>query len=266
MSNLDKILDRVRKLVALSKNTHSEEEAAVAAGQAARLMEEYRLTEALVAMSEPSARQHDPIVNWPLEPEVKGPTKRVAWRSFLAQATADDLEIMDYLFWTPVDGGTQVRIMGCGRESAIHTWRYTHQMLCREVDKLCKEAWGAIDPEGRRARAWKNAFRVGCAIRICARIQENNAARKADRKTRVEAAMATLTDDQKAGALAVLEKDHDELEAAWEAERESFSRESAGSIGQVTSYSGFQAGQEAGNRVSLGGARAALTSTPAKLT
>lgn len=267
--SIDKILDRVRKLLALSNNTHSEEEAASAASQAARLMEEYQLTEALVALDSPADRRHDPIVNWPLEPAITGPTKRVAWRQFLAATTADDLEIMDYLSWTPVDGGMQVRIMGCGRQSAIETWRYTHQMLCREVDKLCEEAWKEFTADGpapRSTRAWKNAFRVGCAMRICTRIQEAGAIRRANRKTRVEAAMATLTPEKQAGSLAILDKDHQELEEAWEAERATFTRGSASSIGQVTSYSGFQAGQEAGDRVSIGGARAGLTSTPARLT
>ena len=76
MSNINKILDRVRKLLALSENTTSEAEAANAADHAARLMAEYQLTEALVRLDAP-VLPAERIVHEYLDPPTNAPRKRL---------------------------------------------------------------------------------------------------------------------------------------------------------------------------------------------
>src|SRR3990167_7862705 len=96
MANIQKVLDRVRKLLALSEHTTSEAEATEAAGRASALMEEYELSEALVRLDEPT-RKAEPIVRERLEPDKdEYSLKRVAWKETVASAVAKDLGVKLY--------------------------------------------------------------------------------------------------------------------------------------------------------------------------
>lgn len=263
MPDINKVLDRVRKLLALSEHTTSEAEAAEAASRATKLMDEYQLSEALVRLDEPN-RPAEPILqNEKLEPDAKTNTKRVAWKETIASAVARDLGVKMYYWTSHKDGRNRTKIHGMGRESAVQTWRYTCQYLWRAVDDLAVEAWdGGQDAAAQAsARAWKNAFRVGCASRLAVRISEK---RSEAETLRAEAKKAAVGDRHDL-ALAVVEKDRDAVDQEY-AEMSKTWKGTLSSVGQVSSSNGYQAGKRAGDQVSLGGGRSGLAAGQGRLT
>jgi hypothetical protein len=126
---IEKAIDRVRKLLSLAKGT-SEHEAASAAASAAKLIEQFELTEAMIRVDDVEAKPEPIDKRARLEPDLPSHgRKRVAWKETIAQATASDVGVK--IYWV-----ANVDIHGFGRESSIQTWRYTFQYLCRAVDEL----------------------------------------------------------------------------------------------------------------------------------
>lgn len=278
---LDKAIERVRKLLALAKGT-SEHEAAAAAGAAAKLVEQFQLTEAMIRLDDTEAQAEPIEQSARLEPELPdfggrgSGRKRIAWKETIAKATASDLGI--HMYWT-----SHVDMRGFGRESAIQTWRYMYQYLCRAVDQLAEEAW---EIEGDRyigPRAWKNAFRVGCAQRLSTRIwdtrqKRNNEERSARFAARTAARVAeqaraagaaaiaadALAGERQVLALAIVAKDQAQVNDEYREYSKSW-RGSISSIGSTSSSDGYSAGKAAGDRVALGGKRGALRAGQGRL-
>jgi hypothetical protein len=184
MSNIEKIIDRVRKLFALSEGAGSEHEAASAAARATQLIAEYQLTEAQLRVDDATLPPEPIEKSARLEPDAPlTGRKRVAWKETIALAVAKDLGVRMHWNWTKDwnKGGHNGRkysdVRGFGRESAIQTWRYTCQYLWNTIDELAEAqtvaSWQSV-------RAYRNAYRVGCASRIAERIwlaaQERKAA------------------------------------------------------------------------------------------
>jgi hypothetical protein len=266
MSNIEKIIDRVRKLLALAEGAGSEHEAASAAARATALIAEYQLTEAELRVADATLPPEPIEKSARLEPEVPlTGRKRVAWRETIALAVAKDLGVR--MHWTYTrdwsNGGRKCSdVRGFGRESSIQTWRYTCQYLWRAIDELA-EAEGTSGSQS--VRAYRNAFRVGCAQRISERIW-------LAAKERAAAPMAAHTNDEPDGdasggagdgqavdrskALAIVERDREEVDAEYKKYSKGFNTVSP--VGQVSSRSGYDAGRDAGDRVKLGKAKAGL--------
>lgn len=253
---VDKAIDRVRKLLALAKGT-SEHEAAAAASQAAALIERFALDEAAIRIDQPEAKPEPIERSGRLEPDL--PTyggrgsgrKRVAWKETLAKAAASDVGVKVY--WR-----NHVDICGFGRESAIATWRYTYQYLCRAVDELADAGWESASSEAwESARAWKNAFRVGCAQRIAtrifeARVERQRAARRAAHAPTPTPTAEPIEASRESLALAIVARDQAEVDQAY-AEYSRAWTGTIGSIGSTSSGGGYAAGRAAGDSVRLGG-------------
>jgi hypothetical protein len=256
MANINKVLDRVRKLLSLSEHTTSEAEATEAASQAAKLMEEYQLSEALVRLDEPTVKP-EVIVKERLEPDSKEFShKRVAWKETIASAVALDLGVKLYYWHRTVGGRKRSDVRGMGRESAIQAWQYTCQYLWRAVDELTDLAWdNSYVEDDVSTRAWKNAFRVGCSTRIAVRLAEKRTAESIARQAAKVAAVGT--DDRTQLAMTVVERDRDEVDSTYNEMAKGWG--TTKSIGQVTSADGYNAGKAAGDRISLGGGRAGLS-------
>lgn len=269
---LEKALDRVRKLLAMADASSNENEAAQAADRAHKLMREYQLTEATVRLKDSTAKAEAIVENFKLEGHKA--KKRVAWKGSLAYAVAKGVGAV--MWWHGAD------IVCFGRESAVQTWNYTTQYLIREIDRLCEEAWGGAEGEKARdagftAKAWKNSFRMGAANRIAARMREQTAAHKREQrsaKAHVAISNANLADldgnvqphvvSSDTQALALIEKDEAEVETAYAAKekREKFTRVH---IGTVRSRTGYDAGREAADNVSLRTNRAGLPRGQARI-
>ncbi len=258
MSNIRKIIERVQKLLAASKS-ENEHEAALAASRAAKLMEEYNLSEALIRVHDHTAKA-EPIIDGVRL--VDATKKRSAWRESIADAVAKSLGCKTYLM--------ESKTVCFGREGATQAWNYTCQYLFREVDRLADEAWdregGEALEAGQSIKRWKNAFRVGAAYAVAARLYEQTAASKLVREERIRAVAedrvgaATSNYEQ---ALMVVDRDETEFQSAYAARSAKFG--TAKSVGQVSSRTGYHAGKEAGQNVTLGGGRAGLPSGQGRL-
>ena len=263
-----KIVDRIRKLLALAGNAGTEHEAANAAEQAARLMETYEIEEAELRVLE-SARRNDPIERAFAVPggEAK---KRVAWKSSIAWAVARRFGCRQY--WR----GASIRLFG--RQSAVQAASYTCQYLWTEVDRLAAVAVRAADVEaadyycnGRwtekpATRAWKNSFRLGAAATIARRLAEMTRATVTVADVEIDAkdmpVAESLPEAPSSQALVLIDRDRVEVDNVYKSYSANFTMMS--SIGS-TSGSGYGAGARAGERVSLGGAVASLPAGPGRL-
>lgn len=250
----DKIIDRIRKLLALSKSAN-EHEAAAAAAKASQLMREHEIGEAMLRVEDDSRSAED-IVEGTVDGS-QAARKRVAWKCFIASGAALAFGVK---MWT-----TSGKIVGLGRVSAVQSWGYTCQYLYREVDRLADEAWDSHAASEIRigaggVRAWKNAFRVGAShaihLRLKAQAEESEASKRAD--------VAALCQSSESGtqALAVIDRDRSEVAAAYAERSKGFSK--VAGIGQTSSRSGYASGVAAGRSVSLGGGARAGLPEPSK--
>lgn len=153
MAELDRVLDRVRKLLALatSSNVH---ESALAAAQAQALIDRYRLESILADVTA------EPITDGseaPLE-RARRPRK---WRLVLASALA---EANGCLAWTAERGGvTEFCVLGraADREAVASLWAW----LAPRIE------WLSATHAAERDRAFHEAFRIGAVEAIVERLR-----------------------------------------------------------------------------------------------
>ncbi len=248
MSNANKILDRIQKLLRLANNAGSEAEAALAATRARAMMAEHEIHEAQVSLETPA----EPRVVEPIERrfEVTKTKKKVAWHMRLANGVARSYGARTY--WM---GG---RIQMFGRLSAVQAANYTLHFLIREVERITdKEAPTSL------GKSYRNAFRLGCASRIEERLgQLTRDAAKAPQAPpspefsgegwdAEDVAAAVEASPVNPMALAIVETDKKEVEDAYDNFSKSFGR--APHVGNISSGGGYHAGKAAGNRANLGG-------------
>lgn len=237
------IISKIQKLLKLAGNAGSEAEAALAAQRAAELMAEHEVHEAQLAVD----AGDKPRVAEPIEKcfEVTKTARRVAWHMKLIGATAESYGARAY--WS---GG---RVVLFGRLSAVQAASYTSQYLIREVERMTDR----LCPSPRYTKSDRNSFRLGCAVRVAQRIYQDIEAKRP--KTEPENIFDDLFPEQAPApttALAIIEKDRKEVEDAYDSYSANFG--TAPRIGKVSSYSGYQAGREAGKSISLGSARGDL--------
>lgn len=232
MPDLNRVIDRVRKMLAVSRSDN-EHEAALAAQRAAAMMDEYHLTEAQLRV-EDTSRAAEEIKSMALPDSTR---KRVAWKEHIAMGVAKSLGCHVYL----AEGNVLTAV---GREGATEAWVYTSRYLYNEVDRLADEAWDAEGNEAREAghsiRKWKNSFRVGAAQSIMMRLYDDK----------------PKPENVSEQALMII--DADDLEVKNEYHKITGKMGTASSIGLTSNRTGYKAGREAGNKVHLGGGRAAL--------
>lgn len=192
---LEKILARLRKLIALAKGA-TEHEAALAAERAAQLMAEHNIAEADLI----TADEQIVIEDW----DVVTHTKRVVWQGQLAIGLADLVggrHIWEYDNYRRGKHGKFCTLKIIGTPAAIASAKYLWPVFANAVIDLADQAWGRErelriqkleDANQRRiaagkprwssaqieaaiqstARAFKGAFRTGCAVRLGQRMSD----------------------------------------------------------------------------------------------
>ncbi len=264
MENLDKVFDRVRKLLKLAEGGN-ENEAALAAERAAELMREHALTEAEVRLSatgDTLAAAPAPIVQGFEADATKGDGKKAhAWKLSLAWGVCRSFNCR---FWR-IAG----RVHIFGREPDVRAADYTLAYLVNEVDRLTDKG---AEERGRPGKAWCNSFRMGCAHRIQETLLEKARKRQVERQeilkraAEVEEAQDQGADEEVIRALvpqrALVEvaRSEEEVDAAYEevAARRWGKRRAKSYRGSVSSAEGWHAGRAAGASVAIGSARGAL--------
>lgn len=239
MSDIEKVIDRVRKLLALSTSAN-EHEAAAAAARAADLMREHQLEEAQMRVDDPNAGPASPI---DVETVDGGGARKNYWKGTIASACARSVGAR--MYWH----GPQVRMFG--RQDAIRTASYLFQYLANEVNRLADEHWAVIGFHADGSRAWKNAFRLGAATTIGNRLDATRA--EFEKAQAVEASTET--------ALTLVRRDDLEVADKYKTFSGGF-RSARGP--SFSSGEGFSRGRSAGESVALGGGRA-IGSTPRQL-
>jgi hypothetical protein len=253
MNAKEKILDRVRKLLALSESSN-EHEAAQAAARAAELMIEHEISEASIAAEAPGEQRTQPIYDTAIDHD----GKVIEWKRAIVAGLAESMGCQYYhrssgwRWHNYKHNYKRVRVQATyqiiGTKSAIATIRYMYPLLTAEVTRLADLAYADevaeclssyVQPPS--ARGWKGAFRTGCAHRIATRLREQ----------REQQITTARSDESKGGAIMVIDRQAAALDS-FMAEKD-YKFQSATSSAGSSSSSGYGAGQEAGAGVNLGG-------------
>jgi hypothetical protein len=239
-----KVIDRVRKLLELTKSSN-EHEAANAAARAAELMIEHEISEAQIS----AANESEAPALKPVKDEcVASDGKIVEWKRRLVGGLCAAFGCNHY-FYHGSRWGSRARYHAVGTEDAINAVRTMHAILVAEVNRLASDAYAeeveecrdsGVQPPG--ARAWKSAFRVGCANMVARRLAEQRA-------TSIKAAR---NDASKSQAIMVVDRQKEALAVKWQELSRGFSGGYQTSAGG-SSRSGYSAGSAAGRNVNLGG-------------
>ena len=245
----ERIIDRIRKLLALAEGRGATEaEAALAAERAAELMREHDLAEAEIRVSDDSVKA-EPMVDGQGVPVAGTDTqrRRVAWKERIADAVARRFGCE---VWT-----RGAATMLFGRVSHCQAASYTSAYLFREVDRLADDVYeDEARDYGHDARRWKSSFRMGCAIRLARRLYQLTEQERPAAPT--PAATGT--------ALMVVERDRAEVKAAFKTMTKGWGRASA-LRGGGQSSAGRTAGIKAADRINLSGGRTALGAGTAQI-
>lgn len=167
----DKVIERVRKLLALSANNPSENEAASAAAKAQQILIEHNLSIAEVKDHE-TAEEEDfeivPVANTPSAP----------WRRFLGAAVGE-LYFCKYFYTTTYVPGKQAKrdvhtFVGAKHNIAVATLMFVY--LHKTVSRLART--GATANPQSNVSAYVTTFRASATIRLCQRIKEKITAAK----------------------------------------------------------------------------------------
>ena len=165
----DKIIEKVRRLLALAESDNVNE-AANAAAAAQRLMVEHRIDTAALAVE--SGEEDEPIENDTLFSAAKKET----WLGILASGVAASNGAECY--WKKTYEGSFLHIVGT--TDMVKTTRYMFEHLRREIDRLCKAAGSG------KGRGFQNSFRLGAASTLSFRVR--SAAKEQRREQRTVAA------------------------------------------------------------------------------
>ena len=232
------IMERIRKLLVLAERG-TEHEATAAAAAAQKLMATHRLTEAILAVG--TDAKDEEVTNTTME---RFPKRSVSWKSILAVKICRANACKSYESLT--DRGLEIRIVG--PETVSNTVSQLYCWLVAEIDILAsKEAMG-------RGKAYANAWRLGCAVRIGNRVVE--AAQQARDSAEEEAKAAAALEAGAPGtglarvnaALAKLESDMTRVQEVVKGLSLQYKP-----TPKTSSRSGYEAGHAAGNRVNLQG-------------
>lgn len=241
----EKIIDRIKKLLSLSKSDN-ENEAAQAAAQAAELILKHEIEEAKLADD-----SGDGGVLEDVEQESIDTTRQIVhWKGMLASGLARSMGCRMY-YGNRYDSGKRQRTyMVVGQPSKVATIRYMYSYLCSDIERLVDFAYREEVLECRKseveapsARSWKNAFRLGAATTIYNRLVEQ----------RQETHKAAAKVEADCTALAVV-KTAEEAVEVFVSSRVGKLRKGQGA--QHSSGSGYGAGSRAGKNVGLGGGAA----------
>ena len=160
---MNKVLDKVQKLLALAQSDNVNE-AALAARTAQQIMHKHNLTSYMVENFNSEKSIEEEIIDWtqqgrPLDVFNK---KAATWKIHLAMIVARANHCRIYLNHAP-EGSCFGLI---GRESDANIVRYLYAYLVHEIHRLTKR-----DGKGK-GRTWNNNFRIGAVREIKVRLDE----------------------------------------------------------------------------------------------
>ena len=243
MTTKDKALDKLRKLLELSKSSN-EHEAALAAARAADIMLQFQISEAELDSTDATVDEMGDVV-------ADAMTSKVAWKGALGYSVASGCGCR--MYWSYIhdtNRGRSVRtIQIFGGTTDVQTARYLYSYLAKELTRLAKAAYDPdADPlrygnaanKAQAARTWQNSFKLGACAVIEKRLKEQR-----------EVTVAKTKTDGKTKALVVLQKQAVAVKSAWDAK---ISNWKSGKASKATvNHSAMAQGAKAANSIALGG-------------
>ncbi|HET8629949.1 MAG TPA: DUF2786 domain-containing protein [Thermomicrobiales bacterium] len=158
-ANLDRVLERVEKLLALSTSSNPNE-AALAASKAQDLMFKYNIETHMLRGTERGSE----FKNMGFE------VGDAAWRRRLVGAVART----NFCKCIIITGTDDVELVGETHNIVIVSRLYAY--LEREIARLADEAWRKERRSGQSARTWKDSFRHGAVDTVARRLKEQREA------------------------------------------------------------------------------------------
>jgi hypothetical protein len=224
-----KIIDRVKKLLALSQSPN-EHEAAAAAAQASRLMREHDIAESMLDTSdEPQPLQLG-------EEVIEDGARLATWKANIASGIAAANGC--HLFTKR--SGDKTALTMFGKPNAIATSRYMFAYLVATVERLAHASGGV-------STKWRNGFKLGCAHTIYTRLLAD----KREHEAQVKQSGASAS-----AALVRVQTDADRIKAAFNARTAGFSKGRKAT--SRVDHGAYTAGRDAGSTINLSTGRAAL--------
>lgn len=158
--NEDK-LRQIQKLLSLSKNNDSLHEAAAAFKTAQRLMEKYRISEAMLESLDVEAEEE-------IEKDIlhSANGRRLAWWKRTLSSALATVNGCKIYTWKEKDKSL---IMIVGEPSDAATVRYMYNYIANEIDRLTK---AAAKERGSPGKTWCNSFRIGAVDEVSKRLHE----------------------------------------------------------------------------------------------
>lgn len=231
--NHDKVIDKIKKLLRLAESADVNE-AANAAAQAQRLMEQHRIDQAMISVDEDAedASVDDEDIKEFSDQPLAASGRLAQWKSSLGVAIASINGCRCVLSKEWSDGHRKFRTTLClvGHPSDVVTVRYLFSYLVGEIERLCKER------NHGRGRTWANSFRIGAVHTVRKRLQEAKEQARLDARKKLKGntkALARISKalervDARAGAVDLWMKENLETRAGrsrasnrdWDAYRE----------------------------------------------
>jgi hypothetical protein len=234
----DEALKKAAKLLRLANNNENANEAALAAAQAQKILDEHELNASMLELDGQAPEPDEPIVDYGQRAAPLFEARKLAtWRWRLAACLAELNGCKCYV--TP-----SIQIIG--RPSDVEKVRYLFSYLASEVERLC-------DRDGKGCgTTWRNNFRVGCIDTISEKL---HAARKQTfQDMRQNNATALVKVDQ---AIAKFQQKRVEVED-WTKKNLKLVSHSYGG-GARQDFNARAAGRRAANEINIGGQRGALS-------
>lgn len=218
-----RIIDKIRKLLALAGNNPSEAESTAAFARAQELATRHRIELASI-----EAGPNDPDEEMVHETIDAGTKSHPGWRKILMAGVFGASGVCVILS----RGGKYIL---AGKRGDIDTAKYLYAAIGNEIDRLAK-----INAQGQ-GRAFANAYRVSAASTVVDRLRRQS-------EDTIEAARESGTSETALAKVANAREDA----LAWYT-RETGARLSSGGSVRTSSAAGRAAGRRDGKKINIGG-------------
>jgi len=199
----ESVIEKITKLLALSENNPSVNEAAAAAAMAQKLMLEHKLS---LSELEMDAEEDEPVIEHDVLRDEGGRSPR-QWKITLLCAIAAN-NFCRTVYWSArfhvgdnkhLNHGRMQRgkMVVFGKKSDVDTVLYLYAWLVREVESLSKKAKQELynsgaDEEVESIRTWADSFRKGCSSTISLKLYLQRKRQEAEIKAQAGAACTAL--------------------------------------------------------------------------
>lgn len=190
MADLDNIVSRVQKLLALANNNSNVNEAAVAAAQAQRLIEQHNLDMAQLAADNGKDSISDEEIANDYTPLYEG-KRAITWKGTLADVLARANNCRVFL------QGGNIRIVG--KTTGVELTRFLFNYVSAEVERLCETAIKSDreDTGKAGAKTWANNFKLGAVTAV----RDNLKIAQAETRAKYEGTQAMVLINNEAQAV-----------------------------------------------------------------